>query len=337
MDVNNRGQVVGEYWEDTNPYSNSSPFLWQDGQAVELPPVGDMGNAATHINDRGQVIIDSRGGFLPDNGVVGTPVLWEDGNTIPIADGDPVDLNENGEVLVTGQVSGGRGAARIWRDGRITATVLPPDGGNYINPTDLSETGSIAGEARYTMYLIDVPLTIWRDPVVWQDGSLTRFELDSDYVAFRVNRSGQAILRVPTGTGPVQRPEDPLGLLADDGDTTDLGIAPYDINDRGQVVGEKDGRAYLWEDGQLAELDSLGGGSRAFGINEHGQVIGQSYTADGELHGVVWSSGHVVDLGPAELTDINDRGQVIGRVIDPASDDHVTAALWQVHDDSIDN
>ena len=91
----------------------------------------------------------------------------------------------------------------------------------------------------------------------------------------------------------------------------DLGILPgmlgaqaTDINGRGQVVGWNENgvggaRAFLWQDGVLRDLGSLGGGwSYAQDINENGQIVGVSATADGRFHTFLWSDGVMTDLEP---------------------------------------
>lgn len=77
-------------------------------------------------------------------------------------------------------------------------------------------------------------------------------------------------------------------------------------------------RAVLWEDGQLTDLGTLGGeSSRARHINECGQVVGVSQTADGTWHHFVWTSGEMFALAPSlgdnPAYDINDNGQIIGQ------------------------
>jgi len=114
----------------------------------------------------------------------------------------------------------------------------------------------------------------------------------------------------------------------------DLGVLPgttsseaYDINNKGQIVGNaftgepfSDGRAFIWNRGVLTDLGTLGGTwARASKLNERGQVIGQSETAQGFEHGFVWENGVLRDLGTlgAEFTSshasaINNRGQIVG-------------------------
>src|SRR5205823_5089247 len=83
------------------------------------------------------------------------------------------------------------------------------------------------------------------------------------------------------------------------GTMTSLGAldpsAPFgygaDINDRGWIVGSIDAaggtamHGFLWRDGKMTDLGTLGGRfSGATAINDRGQIVGRSETASGEWH-----------------------------------------------------
>jgi len=102
---------------------------------------------------------------------------------------------------------------------------------------------------------------------------------------------------------------------------------------------------FLWKDGQMQDLGSLGGkqampGSFGYGplgrvMNARGEVVGtSSLPGDASWHAFLWSSGHMIDLGTlggsnSEAFSINDRGQVVGRanVTDTPLVRH--AVLWE--------
>ncbi len=83
-------------------------------------------------------------------------------------------------------------------------------------------------------------------------------------------------------------------------------------------------RAFLWADGRLTDLGTLGGdASGAEGISPGGLVAGSATTAPGQpLRGpgtraVLWRAGRPVDLGTlggeaSEAVAVNDAGQVVG-------------------------
>lgn len=103
------------------------------------------------------------------------------------------------------------------------------------------------------------------------------------------------------------------------GCTTSEAVA---INDDGWVVGScrtRSGRsrAFVWRQGRLTNLGSLGGDTFAAAVNNRGQIVGSSFTSTGVQHPFVWQDEKMVDLGtPAEMREagalaINDRGQIV--------------------------
>jgi probable HAF family extracellular repeat protein len=111
---------------------------------------------------------------------------------------------------------------------------------------------------------------------------------------------------------------------------------PLWINEAGEIVGEADisdvenalgqfpHHAFLWRDGVMIDLGTLGSTSHAESINNKGQVVGRSRLGS-EIsvlqHGFLWENGGpMVDLNtliPAgsnfQLLDafnINDRGEI---------------------------
>jgi probable HAF family extracellular repeat protein len=99
------------------------------------------------------------------------------------------------------------------------------------------------------------------------------------------------------------------------------------INNQGQIVGALSVPgtidAFLYRDGQLRDLGTLGGvGSSADGINDRGQVVGESSIAGNSVyHAFIYSAGQMQDLGAfgpnsannsSVAVGINQHGQVIG-------------------------
>jgi probable HAF family extracellular repeat protein len=122
--------------------------------------------------------------------------------------------------------------------------------------------------------------------------------------------------------------------LWSDGSLINLGYGTYDpggnygiyINDRGQVVGNQSGydgselfhRVLLWENGTLTDLNDLAGtnSSRASGINDRGQVVGESWTSPGFVgDAFFWEPCQMTSLhvgfGTGFFSAINNRGQVL--------------------------
>lgn len=122
LDINNRGQVAVNVVTHVDERYFIRPFIWQEGELIELQLMGDApyGAPLAGINDYGVVIGSTstiRGEFLED-----IPTVWRNGqaadlNTL-ICSGDPLQpyvrlesthfgagpvlINNRGEILVTG-------------------------------------------------------------------------------------------------------------------------------------------------------------------------------------------------------------------------------------------
>jgi probable HAF family extracellular repeat protein len=120
------------------------------------------------------------------------------------------------------------------------------------------------------------------------------------------------------------------GFLWRHGKMTDLGLLrPTDINNKGQIVGTRDdsNSTYLWRAGKLIELGTLGGAfSSPRAINDRGDVVGMSDTADGRYVPFLWSKGRMRELPLHSVSDINNRGQVAGGRVHGAGGFH--AMVW---------
>jgi probable HAF family extracellular repeat protein len=116
---------------------------------------------------------------------------------------------------------------------------------------------------------------------------------------------------------------------------TDIGTfggangVPTWMNNFGEVVGKADlpsgfHHAFLWREGTLTDLGTLGTNSTAFQINSRHQIVGASRLDPENNHAFLWEEGGpVIDLNnllatnPSGLTlvgafNINDRGEITG-------------------------
>jgi probable HAF family extracellular repeat protein len=136
------------------------------------------------------------------------------------------------------------------------------------------------------------------------------------------------------------------GTTADLAERPGGGSLASDINNRGQVVGTSPTsgdpesgfpHAVLWDRSDIVDLGALPGAvyseSRAYAINERGQVAGVSSSAIdfGNDHAVVWERGVIRDLGAppggaSSAFGINDRGDAVGS--SQGYDAYPRATLW---------
>ncbi|HET6456892.1 MAG TPA: hypothetical protein VFI02_21035 [Armatimonadota bacterium] len=171
-----------------------------------------------------------------------------------------------------------------------------------------------------------------RYPVYWsQDGQISRIGNLSGYNARGegINSSGQIAGHASYGGFFF----DPLA-----------GVRQYSgggctaINDAGWHVGNRNRKASLWyPDGTFLELGSLPGHlySMAYGINNEGVVVGESYTDYFLAKAFLWTS----DRGMEDLHglggrwtyayDINNKGQVVGRSRTTSYQYEDHACLWE--------
>lgn len=75
----------------------------------------------------------------------------------------------------------------------------------------------------------------------------------------------------------------------------------YGLNDLGQVVGESSGKAFVYSGSALLDLGTLGGTTAvAYGINNNGVVVGASTVTSGASHAFSWN-GVQQDLGTVTI------------------------------------
>ncbi len=122
-----------------------------------------------------------------------------------------------------------------------------------------------------------------------------------------------ALAAAPSANAQVRFLATPIGK-----GTTARGINAY-----GDVVGSVatlgGQRAFLWSDGVLQQLGTLGGAnSSAAAISDRREVVGEADTASSETHAFLWRHGAMQDLGvlpghrKSSATGVNNFGRVVG-------------------------
>lgn len=128
-------------------------------------------------------------------------------------------------------------------------------------------------------------------------------------------------------------------------DGEDSNAIAYAINNAGQVVGNsmhlpvREGwEAFLYKDGKMVGLGTLGGrDSEAEGINDKGQVVGNSdVKGDNYTHAFLYDRGKMKDIYPSARSEvrakaINNQGQIVGtyHILSTKPYDHLHGFLWK--------
>lgn len=119
------------------------------------------------------------------------------------------------------------------------------------------------------------------------------------------------------------------------------------INNKHKIVGgsttsDSSFHGFLWDDGVMTDLGTLGGpNSFGNGINERGHIVGGATVSDivnpilgfPPYYGTLWDDDEIVNLTsgtPAAAFNINNRSQVVGRLLvpDPLEGGVAHAFLW---------
>lgn len=205
------------------------------------------------------------------------------------------------------------------RPRQFLVTDLGTLGGDHTWALDLNEKGQVVGFSEKTQ--VDHTSSSF----LWENGSMSELLMDGD--VFRLNNNEQiiGILNDTTGTPAI------FDLATRKRVATLRGkmVRVTDMNDHGQVVGSVDkvigggldgvpSQGFLWEDGVLKYLGTLGGvSSSATGINNKGQIVGTSSTADGKPKTFLWENGIMKELSSLEgknftAASVNDLGHISG-------------------------
>ena len=243
-----------------------------------------------------------------------------------------------------------------WRDGTMKALSTLGGFNGYASGTN--ELGQIVGWAEtashdptcsaFTHFPNSFYQVLQFEPVVWNASGRIR-ELptisgDPDGAATATNDRGEIVGISGTCDQAVGRFSAKHAVLWQNGDVINIGSfggiswnTPQSINDRGVVVGflnlpgDTQGQlqpiGFIWsKSAGLRKILPLPGDTNtiANGINDLGQVVGQSFNAKtGASRAFIWENGKTMDLNcflPANTSlylitasDINDHGDIVGQ------------------------
>jgi probable HAF family extracellular repeat protein len=151
--------------------------------------------------------------------------------------------------------------------------------------------------------------------VVWKDATVTRLGVHGDIGGIDDRDSVVGSYRAGTSNRAFLFANDTLMGLGALGDDAAAESHAASINARQQIVGRSNGRAFLYQDGAMRDLGTLGGPvSSAKGVNDHGQVVGMAANANGQPQPFLFDGAMNALPGPSYsgAVAINNRGQVVG-------------------------
>jgi probable HAF family extracellular repeat protein len=206
-----------------------------------------------------------------------------------------------------------------WKAGVLTDLgALPGGGGSYA--IWINAKGDIAGLSGNGVIdpLTGIPEAV---AVLWKDGEIINLGTlgGNGSIAIQVNNRGQVV-----GGAANSIPDE-------------FSLSPI----LGNPFFTTQTRAFLWENGVIQDLGTLGGpDSSAWFVNELGQVAGVSYTDSlpndttglPTLHPFLWEKSQMIDLGSlggafSSVGGLNNRGAVVGLMTLPG-DEFQHPYLW---------
>jgi probable HAF family extracellular repeat protein len=311
--------------------------------------VGD--SFATKINNNGDIT-----GVAVYNGYDGNrrATLWSGGvaynlrsfgSTLP-AISSAGSINDSGVIVGSANYDSSAGLsyhAAMFSTNAPPVDILPP---NSYPANASSMVGDINNSGQMVGYALSD--TYGQVPLYWSDASTYKI-LDAGSLgqgsANRINNGGQTcgFIQVATSGGYLPNAAfwDANGKLTNLGTFGEWTSTAHGINDAGQVlVSTKDRNSnewsLVWQDGEYEMLTGLGGArTSASAINNDGRlIVGQSQTADGVMHAVLWKDGEIIDLNSLvsgtdlvlyNAQDINEKGQIVGNAY--TADGHTSVAF----------
>lgn len=294
--INDRGQIVGWSWrsEDEQWAGSGHAFLWENGKMRDLGALPGLPDSrARDINDQGQIVGESF--------TFGKDEL------------DNFDRR--------------KGRAVVWEGGRIRTLA-----GARAQARAINDRGEVVGWAAVG--------NSGERAVLWQKGKVRRLGIepvstlgvDPVSVALDVNERTQVVVISGEWNYAEYALMEVRGFVWQKGTVRDLGKLGWSyanaINDKGQVVGGRNGHATIWTKGVPRRLPGRGR-SEADDVNDRGQIVG---VVGGRP--ALWENGKLRLLpglpggrGEGEALSINERGQIVGWAT-TKSIDYSHAVLW---------
>jgi probable HAF family extracellular repeat protein len=303
---------------------------------------GGLASAGNAINESGQVVGFS---LFPNSADTSWPFhafLYDNGGLSDLGSlgGDSstaTDINTDGKIVGFARSTNGRYRAFLYENGDMIDLGTPDEDYFSSYAWGINKSGQVVGMLYTLSYVPNLHLeghTFVYDKGVWTISQ----SLEGNFsVARNINDSGQVVGLSTISDTYVNHTNyeyfPGCGFLYNDGEMNYLGTLggdfseAYDINNQGQIIGfsstisgqslksksdeddiENEHHAFLYENGDMIDLGTLGGiYSRAFGINDSGQVVGYStIIGDSESHAFIYSNETMIDLNSFTINGIDD-------------------------------
>jgi probable HAF family extracellular repeat protein len=297
--INNRSQIAATFLGSDGM---QRVVLWDRGQQISLTNLEVVGSIG--INDRTQIALSIAQPAISGFGTPYQAFLWMNGmlqalGYFPAAIPESIaqGINNRGQIVGNGTTLSGADAF-LWQKGQMTNLGTLPGpypGGSFSAAQSINDRGEIVGQSDSS--------SGYRHATLWEpDGTIIDLGLPPTFTtenttAWGINARGQIVGNYRSGTG---EPGSVVALLWDQGKIIDLGTARPD------------------------DIESL-----ASGINDKGEIIGQSARPVADYTGWFWDgSNHNLD----DLIDQNDPLKLILHITNALSVNNQTQIVVLAHD-----
>ncbi|MCG6968427.1 MAG: hypothetical protein LJE85_01550 [Gammaproteobacteria bacterium] len=296
--INNNGDIVWRMDYGVIHYYDAAT------QSISVISEASGGIFSPQLNDNGDVVWNLQ---TPDSVILlATPTVETAQCEIINLDdeyGNPVAanaVNNQGQVLITS----GKGVS-IWDNGTITPLTIT-GAGSYVSGIDLNDVGQV---------VVKTMIDVYQRSFLWENGVSTDLgTLGTTAVATKLNNNGQIIGWTHIGYNA-------HAFLWENGVMQNLGRNnAADINDAGQIGGTFNGRAGIWDNGQVTPIPYMSFFQFVTGINNQAETTGWAWVVTDPVtpvHSFLANDASIADLGTVNglmtmAQEVNDNGTVVG-------------------------